>query len=160
MTNTKNKIKSIILSIVAVVVIASMIFVLAGVFENSQKAEVSADTLIRANGVVEDGYVSPNASKSGAIAISDEASLATFLSTSGTESAPVYGYLTQSFSTSRTMNGSIVEYHNLDGCGFEIELTDKTGVPNDAFVGHYNLGGTNGTFAKLITCISGRFALT
>ena len=148
MTNTKNKIKSIILSIVAVVVIASMICVLAGVFENSQKAEVSADILIRANGVVEDGYVSPYASISGSIPISDEASLATFLSTSGTESSQVYGYLTKSFSTSRTMNGAIVDYHNLDGCGFEIELTDKTGVPNDAFVGHYNLGGTNGTFAS------------
>lgn len=148
MTNTKNQIKSIILTILAVVIIASMICAILGIFDNTQKQEVSAETVIRANGNVEAGYESEYKNVSGAIAIYDEATLAAFLTTAGTAEVPVYGYLTKSFSTSRTMNGAIVDYHYLDGCGFEIELTDKTGVPNDSFVGHYNLGGTNGAFAS------------
>ena len=159
MTNTKNQIKSIILTILAVVIIASMICAIIGVFEKDQQLEVSAETTTGSNGEVEEGYVSDYRTLSGVHVIQDESSLAAYLTASGSANSPVYGYLAKSFSTNRTMLGTEVNYHYLDGCGYTITLTDATGYSSDTFVSHYNSQGTSSTVSPAQVNIENHFAI-
>lgn len=135
MTNL-NKRQSILI-ILAVILVAALMCSILSVFDKSVQQTASAESdFIYSNGRVPEGYVSIYANRPGVIQINSEATLATFLNTAGSEANPVYGYLTESFSTSRTVNGKRVEHHYLDGCGKTITLTDSTSFSDSKYANY------------------------
>lgn len=130
MTNNINK-KYLIITLISLVVVIMLIASLCVAFDQEGDVitinEASADTTnlnVGFNGVVKSGYVSPYASKSGAIRISSAEELTAFVNTanaSGTADNKVYGYLACDITYSdANFTASMFKYAYLDGCGYTI----------------------------------------